>query len=71
MVQLSKGVGKGGRRGWGASPPQILSSYYYVYKWLPQKDIQNLENNRGKTAFISCMSHVSTADQSETKVLYS
>ena len=57
--------------GVAAEAPHVFNSCCYVYKWLPQKDIQNLENNRGKTAFISCMSHVSTADQSETKVLYS
>ena len=33
-------------RGWGAggteAPPQILSTCYYVYKQLPQTDVQNL-----------------------------
>ena len=27
---------------------QILSSCYHVYKELPQKDVQNVENKRGK-----------------------
>ena len=49
-LQLFKGVGK-----WGAGEaeaPQILSSSYYVYKQLLQKDVQNVENpERKKTAF--------------------
>ena len=46
-----KGVGKG-RGG------QILSSCYYVYKQLPQKDVQNLEKQEEKTAFIQVISSV-------------
>ena len=37
----NRGVGKGGG-GWGGWAPQILSSCYYVYKQLPQKDVQNV-----------------------------
>ena len=29
-------------------PPKILSSCYYVYKQLPQKDVQNLEKQERK-----------------------
>ena len=38
---MSKGVGKG-EAGAEAPPPQILSSCYYVYKQLPQMDVQNV-----------------------------
>ena len=31
--------------------PNILSSCYYVYKQLPQKDVLNFEQERKKTAF--------------------
>ena len=46
----------------GLKPPQILSSSYYVYKQLPQKDIQNVllqKNQRGKNSFqvISSVTH--------------
>ena len=40
-VSLCKCVGKGWGVG-GLKPLQILSSCYYVYKQLPQKDIQNV-----------------------------
>ena len=42
-------VGTGGGVGWEAEapPPQILSRYY-VYKQLPQKDVQNLEKQERK-----------------------
>ena len=43
-----KGVGKGGGGAGGAEVPQILSSCYYVYKHLPQKDVQNLEKQERK-----------------------
>ena len=48
----NKGVGKGGGGGGGGAgglkPPKILSSCYYVYKQLPQKDVQNLEKQERK-----------------------
>ena len=37
---MSKGVGKG--EAGAEAPPQILSSCYYVYKQLPQMDVQNV-----------------------------
>ena len=41
--------------GGGLKPPQIFSSCYYVYKQLPQKDI---ENKRGKKKqVISSVTH--------------
>ena len=40
MGLYTKGVGKGGQE-W-LKPPQILSSIYYVYKQLLQKDVQNV-----------------------------
>ena len=42
-------VGKGGLG--GLKSLQILSLCYYVYKQLPQRDIQNLEKRKEKTAF--------------------
>ena len=45
LTRVCKGVGKGGGAG---GNPQILSSYYYVYKQLPQKDNQNLEKQERK-----------------------
>ena len=56
-LQLLKGVGK-----WGAGEaeaPQILSSSYYVYKQLLQKDVQNVENPEKKNSFqvISSVTH--------------
>ena len=39
--------GGGGGEG-GTEGPQILSSCYYVYKQLPQKDVQNLEKQERK-----------------------
>ena len=50
MEWVSKGVGKE-EAGTEAPPPQILSSCYYVYKQLPQMDVQNVllqKNKRGK-----------------------
>ena len=37
-----RGGGGGGRRRGAEAPPQFLSSSYYVYKQLLQKDIQNI-----------------------------
>ena len=45
--RLPKDVGKGGGKG-GLKPHQILSSCYYVYKQLPQKDVQNFEKQARK-----------------------
>ena len=53
-----KGIGRGG--GWGGVALEILSSCYYVYKQLPQKDVQILEKQeRKKNSFqvISCVTH--------------
>ena len=35
-------------RGLGGVALEILSSCYYVYKQLPQKDVQNLDNTHTK-----------------------
>ena len=43
LILRYKGVSKGGPK-----PPHILSSCHYVYKQLPQKDVQNLENQERK-----------------------
>jgi len=57
-LQLLKGVGK-----WGAGEaeaPQILSSSYYVYKQLLQKDVQNvgkLKSEKNSIQVISSVTH--------------
>ena len=61
MEWVSKGVGKG--EAGTEAPPQILSSCYYVYKQLPQKDVQNVllqkKQERKKKSFqvISSVTH--------------
>ena len=46
MRHVSKGVGKE-----GAEVPKILSSCYFVHKQLLQKNVQCLENKKGKNSF--------------------
>ena len=46
-----QGCRQGGEGGCSPQPPEILSSCYYVYKQLPQKDVQNFEKQERKNQF--------------------
>ena len=48
QLALFKGVGKERLGELKPPSPEILSSCYYVYKQLLQKDVQNLEKQEGK-----------------------
>ena len=55
---LSKGIDKGGLGGGGGGGGFTPSDFKLMLLWLPQKDIQNLVNNRGKTAeVINCVTY--------------